>query len=244
RSALRSYTSVSLFACTDSATTESYTLSLHDALPIMSTIARKSTGVKLGAEFYRREDVVRIGRELLGKVLCTRVNGTVTRATIVETEAYAGVGDRASHAYGGRRTRRTEPMFQDGGLAYVYLCYGIHHLFNVVTAPAGTPHAILVRAGLPLYGIRAMERRRRRPAHDKAFMAGPGSLAQALGITTRLTGKSLLGDTIWIEDHGIVVPARDIVVGPRVGVDYAAEDAARPYRFRISEAARRNAPTP
>lgn len=199
---------------------------------------------KLPAGFYRRSDVVTVSRELLGKVLCTRVNGAVTKAVITETEAYAGVGDRASHAWGGRRTRRTEPMFGPGGVAYVYLCYGIHHLFNVVSGPADTPHAILVRAGRPLEGVRLMERRRRCAAGDKGFMAGPGSIAQALGITTRLTGKSLLGETIWIEDHGIAVAAADILVGPRVGVDYAAEDAARPYRFRISDAASKKAPVP
>ncbi|HZD52153.1 MAG TPA: DNA-3-methyladenine glycosylase [Woeseiaceae bacterium] len=189
--------------------------------------------VKLAAGFYRRDDVVCVSRELLGKVLCTQVNGAVTKAVITETEAYAGVGDKASHAWGGRRTRRTEPMFAEGGTAYVYLCYGIHHLFNVVTAAAGTPHAILVRAGTPLEGIELMERRRRRPAGDRTFMAGPGSLAQALGITTRLTGRSLLGERIWIEDHGIVAAESSITVGPRVGVDYAEEDAALPYRFEI-----------
>lgn len=209
-------------------------------------VAGRAAGVpmKLAAEFYQRADVVRVSRELLGKVLCTRVNGAVTKAVITETEAYAGVGDRASHAFGGRRTRRTEPMFGPGGVAYVYLCYGIHHLFNVVSGPAGTPHAILVRAGRPLEGVRLMERRRRRAAGDKGFMAGPGSIAQALGITTRLTGKSLLGDSIWIEDQGIAVADAAIVVGPRIGVDYAAEDAARPYRFRISDAASRKAPVP
>jgi DNA-3-methyladenine glycosylase len=211
----------------------------------MSAILRpKSPPEKLRAGFYLRDDVLEVARDLLGKVLCTRVNGAVTKAIITEAEAYAGVGDKASHAYGGRRTRRTEPMFLDGGRAYVYLCYGIHHLFNVVSGPEGTPHASLVRAGWPLEGVRLMERRRRRSASDSGFMDGPGSLAQALGITTRLTGRSLLGDTIWIEDHGIVIPERDVVVGPRVGVDYAGEDAARPYRFRISEAASKRAPVP
>lgn len=197
---------------------------------------RREKEVTIPAAFYRRDDVVAISRELLGKVLCTRVNGAVTKAVITETEAYAGVGDRASHAYGGRRTRRTEPMFGEGGTAYVYLCYGIHHLFNVVTAGSGTPHAILVRAGQPLAGIPLMERRRRRRASDKAFTVGPGSIAQALGITTRLTGRSLLGGRIWIEDHGVEPAEAAITVGPRVGVDYAAEDAARPYRFILDPA--------
>jgi DNA-3-methyladenine glycosylase len=186
------------------------------------------------ASFYRRDDVVQVSRELLGKVLCTRVNGAVTKAVITETEAYAGVGDKASHAYGGRRTRRTEPMYAAGGIAYVYLCYGLHHLFNVVSGRAGTPHAILVRAGRPLEGEALIRKRRGRAATDKTLMAGPGTVSQALGITTKLTGSSLLGDRIWIEDHGLEVDAGGITAGPRVGVDYAAEDAARPYRFRVA----------
>jgi DNA-3-methyladenine glycosylase len=189
----------------------------------------------LPASFYRRDDVVQVSRELLGKVLCTRANGAVTRAVITETEAYAGVGDKASHAYGGRRTRRTEPMYADGGIAYVYLCYGIHHLFNVVSAVAGTPHAILVRAGRPLEGVALMKRRRGKAATARTLMAGPGTVSQALGITTKLTGSSLQGGRIWIEDHGIKVDAGRIIAGPRVGVDYAAEDAARPYRFILRE---------
>lgn len=187
--------------------------------------------MKLDATFYLGEDVVALSRNLLGKVLCTDLGGGVTRAVITETEAYAGVGDRASHAYGGRRTRRTEPMFGEGGIAYVYLCYGIHHLFNVVTAAEGTPHAILVRAGKPLQGIATMLERRGTRKLDKRLLAGPGSLAKAMGITTELSGVSLLGDRIWIEDHGIVVDPSAVSIGPRVGVDYAREDAARLYRF-------------
>lgn len=187
--------------------------------------------MKLQLPFYRRDDVVKVSRELLGKVLCTRVNGGLTKIVITETEAYAGVGDRASHAYGGRRTKRTEPMFGAGGTAYVYLCYGIHHLFNVVTAGAGTPHAILVRAGRPLHGKTLMQKRRGKTAIDKTLLAGPGSVSKAMGITTKLTGTSLLGDKIWIEDQGLAVDTNAITTGPRVGIDYAAEDAARPYRF-------------
>ena len=199
-------------------------------------MVRKSLPLKLTRSFYLRDDVVQISRELLGKVLCSKVNGAVTKALITETEAYAGVGDRASHAFRGRRTKRTEPMFGDGGTAYVYLCYGIHHLFNVVTAEAGTPHAILVRAGQPLEGISLMRRRRgtgKRGAGDQSLLAGPGSLAKALGITTRASGDSLLGGKIWIEDHGVVVDQRLVRQGPRVGVDYAGEDALRPYRFEV-----------
>lgn len=187
--------------------------------------------MKLESSFYSREDVVQLSRELLGKVLCTNLPGGFTSAVITETEAYAGEGDRASHAFGGRRTKRTEPMFRKGGIAYVYLCYGIHHLFNVVTAGRHMPHAILVRAARPLEGADVMLERRGKAQIDSTLMAGPGMLAQALGITTELTAQNLLGDRIWIEDRGITVDETCIRVGPRVGVDYAREDAALPYRF-------------
>ena len=105
---------------------------------------------KLTRDFYTRDDVVHVARDLLGKVLCSRIDNCLTKALIIETEAYAGAGDRASHAYGSRRTRRTEPMYRAGGIAYVYLCYGIHHLFNVVTSEQDDPQAVLIRAGSPL----------------------------------------------------------------------------------------------
>lgn len=190
--------------------------------------------MKLEPTFYLRNDVVEISRELLGKVLCTRFRGASTSAIITETEAYAGIGDRASHAYGGRRTRRTEPMFGAGGTAYVYLCYGIHHLFNVVTGDADTPHAVLIRGGQPFSGEAVMRRRRGPAATVRTLLSGPGSLAQALGIHSRHSGISLLGERIWIEDRGIGVAPDAITVGPRVGVDYAGPDASRPYRFRLS----------
>ena len=189
--------------------------------------------MKVPLEFYVRDDVVLISRELLGKVLCTKINGQIAKAIITETEAYAGIGDKASHAYGGRRTRRTEPMYGRGGTAYIYLCYGIHHLFNVVTNIAGTPHAVLIRAGKPLEGSDVMQKRRKKERLDKTLLAGPGSLAQALGITTNLTGTSLLGNRIWIEDQRVPLDAEAVIAGPRIGVDYAAEDAKRAYRFRV-----------
>lgn len=187
--------------------------------------------MKLPRDFYLRDDVVEVSRDLLGKVLCTRLIGQTTKAIITETEAYAGVGDKASHAYGGRRTKRTEPMFGEGGAAYVYLCYGIHHLFNVVTNQAETPHAVLIRAGKPLEGSTLMQERRRKQKIDKTLLAGPGSISQALGITTELTGISLLGDKVWIEEQDQVAEATQIEIGRRIGIDYAQEDASRPYRF-------------
>ena len=189
--------------------------------------------MKLATEFYLRDDVVAISRELIGKVLCTNINGVRTDAIITETEAYAGITDKASHAFGDRRTKRTEPMYGPGGTAYVYLCYGIHHLFNVVTNVKGVPHAVLVRAGKPVEGLDVILLRRNRTRVDKTLMGGPGTVSQALGIKTDMTGTSLHGRRIWIEDRGMTVPDKDISIGPRVGVDYAQEDAARPYRFSL-----------
>jgi len=187
----------------------------------------------LQQEFYSRNDVVEVSRELLGKVLCSNQDNQITRAVITETEAYAGVTDKASHAYGGRRTKRTEPMFGKGGIAYIYLCYGIHHLFNVVIGDVDMPLAILIRAAEPTEGIDLMRRRLKRPDSAKVVLKGPGMLSKALGISTELTGTSLLENRIWIEDEEITVRPRDIIVGPRIGIDYAEEDAKRPYRFEI-----------
>lgn len=191
---------------------------------------------KLPHDFYRDNDVVAVSRDLLGKVLCSRNGDGLTSAVITETEAYAGVGDRASHAYGERRTARTAPMYEQGGIAYVYLCYGIHHLFNVVVGEAEVPLAVLVRAGKPLAGIDIIRSRRARPTPAKLDLVGPGVLSRALGITTALTGADLQGEDVWIEDHGIAVPQDEIVTGPRVGIDYAGDDVHRPYRFRIAAA--------
>jgi DNA-3-methyladenine glycosylase len=189
--------------------------------------------MKLSRDFYLREDVVQISQDLLGKSLFTRIDGKISSGIITETEAYAGIGDKASHAFGGRRTNRTETMFGEGGRAYVYLCYGIHHLFNVVTNARDTPHAVLIRAIFPETGISEMLKRRHKTKADKTLSAGPGTVSQALGIQIRHTGSDLLGKTIWIEDHGFKVDPATVLNGPRVGVDYAGKDAKLPYRFRI-----------
>jgi DNA-3-methyladenine glycosylase len=188
-------------------------------------------GKKLTKSFYQDKDVVKLARELLGKRLCTMIDGKYTAGIITETEAYAGVVDKASHAYGGRLTERTKIMYEEGGTAYVYLCYGLHHLFNVVTNKKGTPHAILIRAIKPEHGIDIMLERRNKKKVDKTLSGGPGTVAQALGINVKYSGHSLLGQQIWIENAGIKVKEEQIVSGPRIGVDYAGEDAKLPYRF-------------
>jgi len=188
---------------------------------------------KLSADFYQRDDVLLISRELLGKVLCTQFAGDLTSGIIVETEAYAGVTDKASHAYGGRRTKRTETMYAKGGSAYVYLCYGIHHLFNIVTNKENIPHAVLIRAIQPQDGIKIMLQRRNKKKEDQSLTAGPGSLTQALGITVKDSGTLLMDNLIWLEDQNIQINNQDILATPRVGVQYAGKDAQNPWRFQV-----------
>jgi DNA-3-methyladenine glycosylase len=184
--------------------------------------------------FYRRSDVVQIAKDLLGKVLITNMQDGLCAARIVETEAYCGATDRACHAHLNRRTKRTEVMFAAGGVAYVYLCYGIHALFNVVTHEEGFADAVLVRAVEPLYNVELMMQRRKiyKP-DDYRLTAGPGALTKAMGIQTIHYGLSLQGNQIWITDGQTIADAQ-IISSPRVGVDYAGEDALLPWRFRIA----------
>jgi len=187
--------------------------------------------MKLSHSDYQERNAVQAAKDLLGKALVTHLDGIRTAGLITETEAYMGVKDRASHAFGGRRTARNEAMYAAGGVAYVYLCYGIHHLFNVVVWKKNIPHAVLVRAIHPLEGQEAMLLRR---GVKKLTTGGPGTLTQALGIRTAHNSEDLTGQRIWIEHLGVKVPNRHIISGPRIGVDYAGEDALLPYRFRIA----------
>lgn len=190
--------------------------------------------MKLKEDFYQGKNVVKIARKLLGKGLFTKQNGIVTGGIIVETEAYSWK-ERGCHAFAARKTGRNAIMFEKGGHAYVYLCYGIHNLFNVVTNVQGTADAVLVRAIEPLKGIEEMKQRRgplRNPFH---LTSGPGKLSEALGIDRSLNGKCLLNSEIWIEDIGKEIVGKDIEVSPRIGIDYAGEDAKLPWRFNIKE---------
>lgn len=189
---------------------------------------------KLKPAFYKRTDVVTIAKALLGQHLVTVINGVRTAGMIVETEAYNGAVDRASHAFGNRRTKRTEVMFGEGGVAYVYFIYGIHYMFNVVTNVKEVPHAVLVRALQPLEGIDTMLARTGKPVLNYTLTNGPGSLCKAMGITTADTGLSLQSDHIFIE-KATPVKEDQIVAGTRVGVAYAKEDALLPYRFSIRD---------
>lgn len=188
---------------------------------------------KLSREFFERDDVVQISRDLIGKELYTNLGGTVTSGIIVETEAYNGRTDRACHAYPDVRTARTETIYGPPGFAYVYLCYGIHHLFNIVTNKEGLADAILVRAVEPVKGIDKMLERRGREKLDPTVTNGPGKLSQALGITTDHDQTNLFGDTLWIEERERKVKDSEIKASARIGVDYAGEDAKLPWRFTL-----------
>jgi DNA-3-methyladenine glycosylase len=189
---------------------------------------------KLPYSYYQNEDVNSIAIDLLGKYLFTSIDGIVTAGIIVETEAYKGVEDKASHAYAGRFTNRTQIMFGEGGVSYVYLCYGIHHLFNVVTGPKGIPHAVLIRGLEPVEGLDHMLIRRGMSSLKPNITAGPGALAQAMGINKKLNAEDLLGDVIWIEDRGLNYRKEDLTYCPRVGVAYADDHALLPWRYYVT----------
>jgi len=190
----------------------------------------------LPESFFLDEDVVGHARRLLGKVMVTNIDGHICRARIVETEAYRAPDDQACHAANNRRTPRTEVMFARGGHAYVYLCYGIHHLFNVVTGPEGMAHAVLIRGVEPLDNTAVMLERRQFTQLKPQLTAGPGVLAKAMGITTRLSGVFMpaVDAPVWLEDDGYLLKKNDIRIGTRVGIASAGNDAFRPWRFSIS----------
>jgi len=187
---------------------------------------------KLPHGFYLNSDVNSLATQLLGKMLFTKIDGQVTAGLIVETEAYAGVEDKASHAFSGRFTDRTKTMYLNGGVAYVYLCYGIHNLFNIVTAPLNTPHAVLIRGVEPIIGTDLMLERRGMSSLKPNLTAGPGALSKALGIDRTFNAKDLTGDEVWIEDGKEIDPST-IAAVPRVGVAYAADHALLPWRYYI-----------
>lgn len=189
----------------------------------------------LNKEYYLSEDVVKLARDLIGKVIHTNIDGIITSAIITETEAYAGITDKASHAYGGRRTQRTEVMYFEGGTAYVYLCYGMHYLFNIVTNKKEIPHAILIRGIYPLIGIETMLQRANKNKLLKDIGKGPGKVTKLLGISKKNDGISLLDNIIWVTNDGIKFSKSSIVVSKRIGIDYAGEDALLPYRFYVED---------
>ncbi len=188
---------------------------------------------KIPADFYYEQDVLAATEALMGKLIVTKFAEELTVSRIVELEAYAGVHDKASHASGGRRTKRNEIMYGPGGYAYVYLCYGIHHLFNIVTNIEGIPHAILVRSAEPVIGMDIMLDRSGKLKADNTITRGPGNFSRAMGIRTSHNGISLQSEQLHVADDGFSFPPSLIKRSARIGVAYAAEDALLPYRYYV-----------
>lgn len=188
---------------------------------------------KLTIDFYDRKNVLQIAGELLGKIVVTNIEGVTTSGRIVETEAYIGITDKASHSFSGKRTSRNEHMYAKAGTAYVYICYGIHPMFNVVTNKMGTPDAILIRALEPMEGIEIMQARTGKQKQDKTLTKGPGNVAKALGIRKIHSGINLLGSIIFILSDDFKIDEKFIGTSKRIGVNYAGTDALLPYRYYV-----------
>lgn len=190
--------------------------------------------MKLTDSFYQRTNVVKIARDLIGKALFTNINGIITGGIIVETEAYSWK-EKGCHAYNSKKTPRNAIMFEKGGYTYVYLCYGMHYLFNIVTNRETIPEAVLIRAIEPVEGLDEMKMRRGKLVNPYHLTSGPGKLTKALGIDRKLNGKYLTDDEVWVEDVGRRIKRDGIAVGPRIGIDYAGEDALLPWRFTLKD---------
>ncbi|NOY49944.1 MAG: DNA-3-methyladenine glycosylase [Chlorobi bacterium] len=188
--------------------------------------------MKLHLSYYKSDDVVGLAKDLIGKELFTNINGIITSGIISETEAYAGATDKASHAYGGRRTKRTETMYKPGGRTYVYLCYGIHYLLNIVTAGKDQADAVLIRGIIPRTGIEAMYARSKK--HKlKGLSDGPAKVCKVLGVNISHNDLMLDSNRVWIEDNNFDAAEYTISISRRIGIDYAGEDAKLPYRFLL-----------
>jgi DNA-3-methyladenine glycosylase len=188
---------------------------------------------KLPTQFYEGTNVILIAKELIGKIIVTNFDGLITTGRIVETEAYIGLTDKASHSFNGKRTARNEHMYAAAGTAYVYICYGMHHLFNVVTNAAEIPDAVLIRAVEPLTGIDVMLKRTGRLKLDNTLTKGPGNAAKALGISKGHSGINLIKNEIYIAEDGFEIPVTEIGMSRRIGVESSGEAALLPYRFYV-----------
>ena len=188
---------------------------------------------KLDLDFYLRDDVIRISKELLGKFLFSKSDGIITGGMIVETEAYKGIKDKASHAFNNKITSKNKAMYNNGGVSYVYLCYGLHYLFNIVTNKQTIPDAILIRAIEPTKGIKQIISRRKISSNEYNLTNGPGKLSQALNITKIDNGKCLVNSKIWLEDRKIKIKDSMIHKTERIGIDFSEEYANKKWRFYI-----------
>ncbi len=190
---------------------------------------------KLTISYYQHHDVVELSRDLIGKKIVSNINGELTSGIITETEAYRGYDDKACHAHLGRFTDRTKVMYEPGGVAYVYLCYGIHHLFNIITNTDGNADAILIRAVEPVQGVDIMLKRRNKEKLDKTLTSGPGNFSKAFALDKSHYGADLTGDEVWIEKNDLLrFRESDITSTTRIGIDYAGDDKHLPWRFYLN----------
>ena len=188
---------------------------------------------KIPLSFYTRKDVVEIAKDLIGKIIVTNFDGNITSGRIVETEAYVALTDKASHSFGGKRTARNEHMYAGAGTAYVYICYGLHHMMNIVTNDKDIPDAVLIRAVAPIEGIDIMLKRTGKRILDKTLTRGPGNVGKALGIFKHHSGHHLLGNKIYLLDDGFKINEQQIGKSARIGVESAGADSLLPYRFYL-----------
>ncbi|MEO6406542.1 MAG: DNA-3-methyladenine glycosylase [Ferruginibacter sp.] len=188
---------------------------------------------KLNLAFYERDDVVQVAEDLLGKILVTNIDGQQTSGRIVETEAYVALTDKASHSFNGKRTARNDHMYAEAGTAYVYICYGMHQMMNVVTNKKDVPDAVLIRALEPLKGIDIMQQRTGKPSLDNTLTRGPGNVGKAMGLFKKHSGLFLLDDEISIYDDKYRLEKKLLGISKRIGVESAGADALLPYRFFI-----------
>ncbi|MEL7001967.1 MAG: DNA-3-methyladenine glycosylase [Bacteroidota bacterium] len=190
--------------------------------------------MRLDRTFFTNEDVLSVAKSLIGKLIFTQIDNMTTVGRIVETEAYSYI-ERACHAYDNKLTQRTKVMFEEGGTSYVYLCYGIHKLFNVITNKSGKAEAVLIRAVEPISGLDFMKNRRKLIKTDTQLTSGPGKWTNAFGIDVKHNGLSLLDGEIWLEEDSFEIPSSAIQRSPRIGVGYAGQDALLPWRFFVTE---------
>ena len=188
---------------------------------------------KLSLSFYQRKDVVAIAKDLIGNIVVTNIDGKITSGRIVETEAYVAHVDKASHAYKGKRTLRNEAMYAAAGTVYVYICYGMHDMLNIVTNDINVPDAILIRALEPIDGIDTMLERTNKKILDNTLTKGPGNVAKAMGIFKNISGLLLGKEQINILKNKLTIPEKEIGTSKRIGIDNAGEDALLPYRFYL-----------
>lgn len=187
--------------------------------------------MRLSKTVYLEGSPEKAARFFLGKLLCVDSPQGVVKGIIYETEAYGGAEDKACHGFGNRRTERTKIMFEQGGIAYVYFTYGMHFLLNFVTGAADEPKAVLVRGVWITAGAQIARDRRGEKFKHAQLSNGPGKVCQAFGIDKSLNAADLTGEKIWVEDAGYQAEQSEIEATPRIGINYAQEWAAKPWRF-------------